>query len=202
LLRRQTTSKPFAWPSPIVDEAQNHTGNIDPHHGRFGSTAEWGKFAMDSPLEGDGFEPSVPGGRNTSLWAAPLPSPLIRLPQRNPTSSRQGPTVRIHLPPGGVSNKPCGCRGRRTGVGPRVRIRFAPAGSHVRTGTSTSFPAPGRPSDGLVVWSFTGGRVSALVLLWLSWFITVPSISHLSADSVFRSIWRRYSRDFTREAAV
>jgi hypothetical protein len=47
-----------------------------------------------------------------------------------------------------------------------------------------SFPAPGRPSDGLVVWSFTGGRVSALVLLWLSWFITVPSISHLSADSI------------------
>jgi hypothetical protein len=24
------------------------------------STAEWGKFAVDSPLEGDGFEPSVP----------------------------------------------------------------------------------------------------------------------------------------------
>ena len=47
-----------------------------------------------------------------------------------------------------------------------------------------SFPAPGRPSDGLVVWSFPGGRASALVLLWLSWFITVPSISHLSADSV------------------
>jgi hypothetical protein len=33
-----------------------------------------------------------------------------------------------------VSNEPCGCRGRRTRVGPRVRIRFAPAGSHVRTG--------------------------------------------------------------------
>jgi hypothetical protein len=27
----------------------------------------------------------------------------------------------------GVSNEPCGCRGRRTRVGPRVRIRFAPA---------------------------------------------------------------------------
>jgi hypothetical protein len=32
------------------------------------------RFAMDSPLEGDGFEPSVPRKRNTSLWAAPLPS--------------------------------------------------------------------------------------------------------------------------------
>ena len=26
----------------------------------------------------------------------------------------------------GVSNEPCGCRGCRTQVGPRVRIRFAP----------------------------------------------------------------------------
>jgi hypothetical protein len=34
----------------------------------------------------------------------------------------------------GVSNEPCGCRGRRTRVGPRVRIRFAPAASLLRTG--------------------------------------------------------------------
>src|ERR1700747_971190 len=29
----------------------------------------------------------------------------------------------------GVNNEPCSCRGRRTRVGPRVRIRFAPAES-------------------------------------------------------------------------
>jgi hypothetical protein len=33
----------------------------------------------------------------------------------------------------GVSNEPCGCRGRRTRVGLRVRIRFAPAESRART---------------------------------------------------------------------
>jgi hypothetical protein len=32
-----------------------------------------------------------------------------------------------------ASNEPCGCRGRRTRVGPRVRSRFAPAKSRVRT---------------------------------------------------------------------
>ena len=38
----------------------------------------------------------------------------------------------------GVSNEPCGCRGCRTRVGPRVRIRFAPAASRQRTRFSRS----------------------------------------------------------------
>src|SRR5580700_1580476 len=37
----------------------------------------------------------------------------------------------------GVSNEPCGCRERRTRVGLRVRIRFAPAGSPLRTRSGT-----------------------------------------------------------------
>ena len=40
-----------------------------------GALIEEVRFAADSPVEGDGFEPSVPRKRNTSLWAAPLPSP-------------------------------------------------------------------------------------------------------------------------------
>jgi hypothetical protein len=37
----------------------------------------------------------------------------------------------------GVSNEPCGCRERRTRVGLRVRIRFAPAKSRANSGTVT-----------------------------------------------------------------
>ena len=33
----------------------------------------------------------------------------------------------------GVGNEPCGCRGCRTRVGPRVRIHFAPAGRHANS---------------------------------------------------------------------
>ena len=40
----------------------------------------------------------------------------------------------------GVRNEPCGCRGRRTRVGPRVRIRFAPAESPQTTGSSAATP--------------------------------------------------------------
>jgi hypothetical protein len=29
---------------------------------------DWEEFAPDSPLEGDGFEPSVPRARNGSFW--------------------------------------------------------------------------------------------------------------------------------------
>jgi len=43
------------------------------------STAEWGKFAVDSPLEGDGFEPSVPHEKQPFL-APPRSVPAIRLP--------------------------------------------------------------------------------------------------------------------------
>ena len=55
------------------------------------------RFARDSPLEGDGFEPSVPRKKQPFL-AAPL-VPVIRLPQQKPALSCQGPMVRIHLPP-------------------------------------------------------------------------------------------------------
>jgi hypothetical protein len=43
----------------------------------------------------------------------------------------------------GVSNEPCGCRGRRTRVGPRVRIRFAPAESRMRTRNAAPVTAEG-----------------------------------------------------------
>jgi hypothetical protein len=51
----------------------------------------------------------------------------------------------------GVSNEPCGCRGRRTRVGPRVRIRFAPAPSQQRTVRllSDMAPAGGTRTSGL-----------------------------------------------------
>ena len=55
------------------------------------------RFAMDSPLEGDGFEPSVPRKKQPFL-AAPL-VPVIRLPQQKPALSCQGPMVRIRFPP-------------------------------------------------------------------------------------------------------
>jgi hypothetical protein len=41
----------------------------------------------------------------------------------------------------GVSNEPCGCRGRRTRVGLRVRIRFAP-GESQRTLSSWTAQQP------------------------------------------------------------
>src|ERR1700719_1548900 len=37
--------------------------------------------------------------KETPLCGLPPSIPAIRLPQRKPTSSRQGPMVRIHLPP-------------------------------------------------------------------------------------------------------
>ena len=49
----------------------------------------------DSPLEGDGFEPSVPA----KFFGCPVDPPAIHLPQYKPAPSRQGPMVRIHLPP-------------------------------------------------------------------------------------------------------
>jgi hypothetical protein len=55
------------------------------------------RFAPDSPLEGDGFEPSVPQ-RNDPFWLPPF-GPAIRLPQQKPALSCRGPMVRIHLPP-------------------------------------------------------------------------------------------------------
>jgi hypothetical protein len=55
----------------------------------------WVKFAPDSMLEGDGFEPSVPP---QNFFGCPV-DPPIHLPQYKPAPSRQGPMVRIHLPP-------------------------------------------------------------------------------------------------------
>ena len=46
-----------------------------------------GKFAVDSPLEGDGFEPSVP----RKILGLPRRSSAIHLPQYKPARSRQGP---------------------------------------------------------------------------------------------------------------
>src|ERR1700749_4656674 len=57
------------------------------------------RFASDSPLEGDGFEPSVPHKKTTLLAA--------RARSRNSPSARKtgsfvpGPMVRIHFPPAG-----------------------------------------------------------------------------------------------------
>jgi hypothetical protein len=53
------------------------------------------RFARDSPLEGDGFEPSVP---RQFFWP-PVDPRAIHLPQYKPAPSRQGPMVQIHLPP-------------------------------------------------------------------------------------------------------
>ena len=46
----------------------------------------------------------------------------------------------------GVSNETCGCRGRRTRVGPRVQIRFASA-SPMRLGGQTVLIAPPHPHE-------------------------------------------------------
>src|ERR1700752_2251439 len=51
----------------------------------------------DSPLEGDGFEPSVPHTKQP-FWLLPF-GPAIRLPRQKPALSCQGPKVRIHFPP-------------------------------------------------------------------------------------------------------
>jgi hypothetical protein len=56
------------------------------------------RFAADSPLEGDGFEPSVPR-KETTLVGRPVRSPAIRLSQKKPAPSHQEPMVRIHLLP-------------------------------------------------------------------------------------------------------
>ena len=53
------------------------------------------RFARDSLLEGDGFEPSVPP---QNFFGCPV-DPPIHLPQYKPAPSRQGPMVRIHIPP-------------------------------------------------------------------------------------------------------
>ena len=53
------------------------------------------RFARDSALEGDGFEPSVP---RRIFLAAPVDPPNSS-PQYKPAPSRQGPMVRLHLPP-------------------------------------------------------------------------------------------------------
>src|SRR6478672_12462545 len=63
------------------------------------------KFAADSPLEGDGFEPSVPHKKQPFL-AAPF-GPAIRLPQQKPALSCRGPMVRIHLPPAASLSREC-----------------------------------------------------------------------------------------------
>ena len=55
----------------------------------------WDGFVADSPLEGAGFEPSVP----RQIFSDARRSPRIHLPQYKPAPSRQGPMVRIHLPP-------------------------------------------------------------------------------------------------------
>src|SRR6516165_3835322 len=58
------------------------------------------RFAADSSLEGDGFEPSVPA----KFFGCPVDPPAIHLPQYKPAPSRQGPMVRIHLSSGESTN--------------------------------------------------------------------------------------------------
>jgi hypothetical protein len=53
------------------------------------------RFVVDSPLEEDGFEPSVP----RQNFCRPSIPTQFTLPQYKPAPSRQGPMVRIHLPP-------------------------------------------------------------------------------------------------------
>src|SRR6516162_2697615 len=53
-----------------------------------------------SPLEGDGFEPSV----RAKFFGCPVDPPAIHLPQYKPAPSRQGPMVRIHLSSGESTN--------------------------------------------------------------------------------------------------
>ena len=57
------------------------------------------RFAGDSPLEGDGFEPSVPGKRSNFLWDASVSITRKSPSPPRPALSRQEPMVRIHLPP-------------------------------------------------------------------------------------------------------
>ena len=48
-------------------------------------------------------------------------------------SQRGTERVRYRFLPARSSNEPCGCRGRRTRVGPRFEIRFLPAESHANS---------------------------------------------------------------------
>jgi hypothetical protein len=53
------------------------------------------RFASDSPLEGDGFEPSVP----RKFFGRPSIPAQFTFRNIKPAPSRQGPMVRIDLPP-------------------------------------------------------------------------------------------------------
>jgi transposase len=65
----------------------------------------------------------------------------------------------------GVSNEPCGCRGRRTRVGLRVRIRFAPAKSPLRTvETVKSASASDMAHQRAAKWAFRSSDLSVPVL--------------------------------------
>jgi hypothetical protein len=68
------------------------------------------RFASDSPLEGDGFEPSVPRRRPSAPWRLDLLHPRIfrcrysavRVPRSSGVPVvRQGPMVRIQFSPAG-----------------------------------------------------------------------------------------------------
>src|SRR4029077_19274226 len=63
------------------------------------------RFAPDSPVEGDGFEPSV-AHKKQPFWLPPF-GPAIRLPQQKPGLSCRGPMVRIHLPPAASQVRTC-----------------------------------------------------------------------------------------------
>jgi hypothetical protein len=62
---------------------------------RWPTTIEKVRFASDSPLEGDGFEPSVPGARETVILRKVNCAGIDR------AAKKFGgvPMVRIHLPP-------------------------------------------------------------------------------------------------------
>src|SRR4029077_16922734 len=63
------------------------------------------RFAPDSPLEGDGFEPSVPHKKQPFL-AAPVRSRNSPSATK-PALSCRGPMVRIHLPPAESQVRTC-----------------------------------------------------------------------------------------------
>jgi hypothetical protein len=79
----------------------------------------------DSALEEDGFEPSVPSQDDDVFKATLFPSIAPPAPPERPTRSREGPVVRIPLPPAasqpllsprvkGKSGENCDCRPHRS----------------------------------------------------------------------------------------
>jgi hypothetical protein len=93
----------------------------------FGALIEEVRFAADSPLEGTGFEPSVPRGKGPTLRVSVL--------------FRSDFSVGGNQPEATFKDWSCH-------AGPMVRILLSPAVSHERSANRASSRRPRRPPDG------------------------------------------------------